>query len=130
MCQFDNTRYSYYRGLRWLVVLREIAYLPATIMALRRARQRWGKFDLIHVNEFTGVVPWWLARRWFGAPVVVHVRSVARNEARSLRTRFVNWMFRRQAEGVVAIDETVRASLPADLPVAVIHNAFTAHRVP
>lgn len=127
--QFDNTRYSYYRGLRWLVVLREIAYLPATVLALRRARRRWGNFDLIHINEFTGIVPWWLARRLFGSPVVVHVRSVARADNRSLRTRFVTWMLRRQAAGVIAIDETVRASLPADLPVSVIHNAFTPHRV-
>lgn len=129
MSQFDNTRYSHYRGLRWLVVLRELAYLPATVLALRRARRRWGKFDLIHINEFTGLVPWWLARKWFDAPVVVHVRSVARNDVRSLRTRLVNWMFRKRAEAVVAIDETVRASLPADLPVTVIHNAFTPHRV-
>ncbi len=129
MSQFDNTRYSHYRGLRWLVALRELAYLPATIGAIRRARSRWGKFDLIHVNEFTGVFPWWLARRLFKAPLVVHVRSVARSDPASLRTRFVNWMFRRHAEAVVAIDETVRASLPPDLPVHVIHNAFTPHRV-
>ncbi len=129
MSQFDNTRYSHYRGLRWLVALREVAYLPATVLALLRARRRWGKVDLIHVNEFTGIVPWWLARRLFGAPVVVHVRSVARNDAHSFRTRFVTWMLRERAEAVVAIDETVQSSLPADLPVSVIHNAFTPHRV-
>jgi glycosyltransferase involved in cell wall biosynthesis len=128
--QFDNTRYSYYRGLRWIVGLRELAYIPATILALWQARARWGDFDLIHVNEFTGLLPWWLARRWFKAPVVVHVRSVARNEQGSLRTRLVNWMLRTRADAVVAIDETVRASLPADLPVTVIHNGFTPHRVP
>jgi glycosyltransferase involved in cell wall biosynthesis len=130
LSQFDNTRYSYYRGLRWLVALRELAYIPATIMAIRRAHAEWGPVDLIHVNEFTGLLPWWLARRWFKAPVVVHVRSVARDTTGSLRTRLVNWMFRTHAEAVVAIDETVRASLPADLPVNVIHNAFTPHRVP
>lgn len=129
MSQFDNTRYSHYRGLRWLVLLRELAYLPATIGVLRRARADWGEFDLIHVNEFTALFPWWLARRWFNAPVVVHVRSVARKDERSLRTRFVNWMLRDRAEGIVAIDETVRASLPGDLPVREIHNAFTPHRV-
>ncbi|HEY0233840.1 MAG TPA: glycosyltransferase family 1 protein, partial [Afipia sp.] len=26
--QFDNTRYGHYRGLRWLILLREMAYLP------------------------------------------------------------------------------------------------------
>lgn len=127
--QLDNTCYSYYRGLRWLIVLRELSYLPATIMAIRRARSRWGKFDLIHVNEITGIIPWWLARCWFKAPVIVHVRSVSRNDKRSLRTRFINWMLRRWAEGIIAIDETVRANLPSDIPVTVIHNGFIPHRL-
>lgn len=122
--KMDNTRYSYYRGLRWLVALRELAYLPATLLALRRARRRWGDVDLIHLNEFTGLVPLWLARRWFGAPAVVHVRSVARQDPRSWRTRWVDAMLRRHARAVVAIDENVRASLPPDLPVQVIHNGF------
>lgn len=122
--QFDNTRYGKYRGLRWLVLAREIALLPATFVALRRARRLWPKVDIIHVNEFTGLLPWLLARWWFRAPVVVHVRSVASSD-KSLRTRFVNRLLRKRAEAVVAIDQTVRRSLPEDLPVEVIHNAFT-----
>lgn len=123
--QFDNTRYSYYRGVRWLIVLRELAYLPSTVLALWRARQRWGRMDLIHLNEFTGLIPMLIARRLFGAPVIVHVRSVARDDPRSLRTRWVNRVLTKNVGAVVAIDENVRASLPAELPVQVIHNGFT-----
>lgn len=125
LSRFDNTRYSYYRGFRWLVLARELALVPATIIALRQAKRRWGTVDLIHLNEFTGLLPWWLARRAFNAPVVVHVRSVPRDDRGSLRTRLVNWMLRDKAEAVIAIDETVRASLPPDLHVDVIHNAFS-----
>lgn len=125
MSQFDNTRYSYYRGLRWLVVLRELAFLPSTLLGLLRAHKRWKSVDLIHVNEITGVVPWLIARRLFKAPVVVHVRSVVRNDAGSLRTRWINTLLRDKADAVVAIDETVRSSLPSELPVDVIHNSFS-----
>lgn len=123
MSQFDHTRYGHYRGARWLVLLRELAYLPFTWAALRRARARWGEVDLIHLNEFTGLVALWLAQRRFGAPAIVHVRSVAHDDARQRRT---GWLHRRLrgAAAVVAIDENVRASLPANLPVEVIHNAF------
>lgn len=125
LTQIDNTRYSYYRGVRWLVVLRELAYLPATVLALRRAKKRWSEVDVIHLNEFSGLVTLWIARRWFSAQAVVHVRSVLRTDARSWRTRWVNWMMRHHAQAVVAIDETVRASLPRDLSVHVIHNGFS-----
>jgi glycosyltransferase involved in cell wall biosynthesis len=126
LTKFDNTRYSYYRGARWLVLLREIAYLPATLVALRRARKACGTVDIVHLNEFTGLLVLWLARRWLKASAaVVHVRSVARCDAASWRTRWVNRMLRDEADAVIAIDENVRASLPGDLPVEVIHNAFS-----
>lgn len=123
MSQFDHTRYGHYRGTRWLVLLRELAYLPFTWAALRRARARWGDVDLIHLNEFTGLVALWLAQRRFDAPAIVHVRSVAHDDASRWRT---GWLHRRLrgAAAVVAIDENVRASLPMNLAVEVIHNAF------
>jgi glycosyltransferase involved in cell wall biosynthesis len=123
--QFDNTRYSYYRGLRWLVVLRELAFIPSTLIALLRARKRWKHVDLIHINEITGVLPWLVARRLFKAPVIVHVRSVMRNDAVLFRTRWINRLLCDKADAVVAIDDTVRASLPRKLSVDVIHNAFS-----
>jgi len=90
-----------------------------------RAYRRWKTVDIIHVNEITGVLPWLIARFLFKAPVVVHVRSVVRNDAKSLRTRLINWLLRHKANATIAIDETVRASLPAELPVDVIHNSFS-----
>lgn len=125
LSQLDNTQYSYYRGFRWLVLLREIAHLPATFSAIHEAHRLWPDIDLIHVNEFTGLLPMWLAKRRYGVPVVVHVRSVARLDRGALRSRFVNSVLRKNADAIIAIDDTVRQSLPEDLPVEVIHNAFT-----
>jgi glycosyltransferase involved in cell wall biosynthesis len=125
LSQFDNTQYSHYRGWRWLVMLRELWHLPATFRSIRKARRKWRNIDVIHVNEFTGILPMWLARRAFRVPVVVHARSVSRLDQGARRSRFVANMLRQHAAQVIAIDETVRASLPEDLPVTVIHNAFT-----
>ncbi len=128
LTRFDNTRYSHYRGVRWLVLLRELFHVPFTVYALIAAKRRWGRFDLIHVNEVTEIIPGLLARRVFGAPMLVHVRSLARVNERSWRCRWQNERLRRDASAVVAIDENVRATLPADVPVDVIHNSFTPKR--
>ena len=125
LTRFDNTRYSHYRGVRWLVVLREAFHLPFTILALLKARLRWGSVDVIHANEITEILPLLIAGRLFNAPVVVHVRSLARVDDRSMRCRWLNARLRKDADAVVAIDENVRATLPADVPVEVIHNSFT-----
>lgn len=125
LSQFDNTQYSHYRGFRWIVALRELTLLPATFSAIRQAKKKWPEIDVIHLNEFTGLLPLWLAKRAYGVPTVVHVRSVARLNFRALRTRLVNRFLRRHADAIIAIDETVRRSLPDDLNVEVVHNAFT-----
>jgi glycosyltransferase involved in cell wall biosynthesis len=126
LTRFDNTRATHYRGVRWLVVLRELYHFPFTVFALVRANRRWGKVDLIHVNELVDIVPGLVAKLLFRAPLLVHVRSLQWTNPGAQRTRWINRILRRQADAIVAIDENTRATLPADLPVDVIHNSFTA----
>ena len=131
LTRFDNTEYSHYRGLRWLVLLRELFHLPYTIAALRQAKRKWGKtIDLIHVNEVTEIIPGLIAKKLFQVPMIVHVRSPQWKNISALRTRLVNKWLAQYADAVVAINETTRATLPSDLPVDVIQNSFTAERIP
>lgn len=127
LTRLDNTRYSYYRGLRWLVLLREIYHIPFMLKAIREARRKWGDIDVIHANEITEIVPLLLARRVFGAPAIVHVRSMQRMDSESRRSRWLQRQLRTLA-AIVAIDENVRSTLPADTEVTVIHNSFTPAR--
>ncbi len=74
MSQFDNTRYSHYRGIRWLVLLREIF-----MFHLRRVSSRHVAGGELVSTSFPPMspracCPWLLARIFFNAPVVVHVR--------------------------------------------------------
>ncbi|WP_432240599.1 glycosyltransferase family 4 protein [Herbaspirillum robiniae] len=128
LSRFDNTQYSHYRGMRWLVLLREIFHFPYTVQALLKARRKWNDVDVIHVNEVTEIIPGLLAKRLFGKPLVVHVRSPQRQDTHTLRTRWVNRMLRKHADAVIAINENTRATLPADIQVEVIQNSFTAKR--
>jgi glycosyltransferase involved in cell wall biosynthesis len=122
--RFDNTQYSHYRGVRWLILLRELAYVPFTVVALARAWLKWRRVDVVHANEVLEIAPAIAASLLFRAPLVVHVRSPQRRDWRSLRTRLLHAALRRFAARIVAIDEGVRATLPPDLDVVVIHNSF------
>ncbi|MDB5796424.1 MAG: hypothetical protein JWP36_326 [Paucimonas sp.] len=127
--QLDNTRYSHYRGSRWLLVLRELAWLGPTLLALWKARQSWRDLDIIHINEATMLPAAWLCRLLFDCPTVLHVRSVQRLEPGSFRSGLVGRMLQKAA-AVIAIDETVRASLPPGMPVQVVHNGLTLAEPP
>ena len=123
LSQLDHTRFGYYRGIRWLLLAREIAYIPFTILAMLKARRQWPRIDLVHVNEVTNALSIVLARMIFRVPLVVHVRSVQQGRKGEWRRRLVVKLLT-QAEATIAIDSTVRRSLPKELPVEIIHNGF------
>lgn len=127
LTRFDHTRYSHYRGIRWLVLLREIFHIPYMLLALYKAWKKWkGKIDIIHSNEITELIPAILCKMLFKAPLVVHVRSVQNNNPGLLRTRLIQAAMRKYVDQVVVIDQTARKSLPHDIKINVIHNSFSA----
>lgn len=122
--QFDHTRFGYYHGMRWLILLRELAYAQSTVWAMFKAKKKWPHIDLVHVNEVTNALSIMLAKMIFRCPVIVHVRSVQQHEKGGFRRKFVVWLLHK-ADAVIAIDSTVRNSLPDSGHVHVIHNGFS-----
>jgi glycosyltransferase involved in cell wall biosynthesis len=127
LTRFDNTQYSYYRGVRWIVLLREIFHLPFTFYGLFKAWYKWrDKIDLIHVNEITEIVPLLIAKFFFKKPIVCHVRSVARLNQLSFRSKLINFCLTKYVEIIIAIDENVKSSLNINSnKIITIHNSFT-----
>ena len=129
LSRFDNTQYSFYRGFRWLVVLRELYYLPLTILSIYRSKKKFKKIDIIHINDFVAIFPLVLAKVIFKVPIVVHVRSVSRLNFKSFRTRLITRILKSFANQIICIDETVKESLDSKLESIVIHNSFTKSNV-
>jgi glycosyltransferase involved in cell wall biosynthesis len=124
LTSFNNTEIGYYRRFRWLVLLREVVGLPRTYFAMKMAREKFGEVDIVHVNEVIDLPSAIIARHFFDAPIVLHLRTSFRFRKWSLRSRCIIWGIRRFAAVVVAIDENTRSTLPGDLNVEVVHNSL------
>ena len=124
LTKYDNTRFGYYRGLRWLIVLRELFFLPFSLAALWRLRSK--SIDIIHANDLTLLPLAVLAKKLMRVPLIVHVRSPQRHPEESLRARLVNRCLRRHADAIVAIDQTVAATLGKDIVCHIVHNGLDA----
>ena len=122
--QFDNTRYGYYRKYRWLLLIREFFYGFFTLHSIVRAKRKWKNIDLIHVNEITNILSIVISKILFRKPVIVHCRSVQQNKTAPLRYSFINSIVSKYANFVIAIDKTVKKSLPKKLRIGIIHNGF------
>lgn len=123
--QFDNTEWGYYRGYRWLLLAREIWFTPFTLIGILKARKKWRNLDLVHVNEITMALPIVLSKLILKKPVIVHCRSVQRGVTNNLRSRILIQILKRYADRVIAIDETVRRSLPSNIVVKIVHNGYS-----
>ena len=91
---------------------------------LLRARLKWKGVHLVHVNEIVAIAAVVFSKLLFRCPVVVHVRSVQDARHARQRSRFIGHVLRGYADAVIAIDETVRRSLPPGIVAEVVHNAY------
>jgi glycosyltransferase involved in cell wall biosynthesis len=124
LSQFDNTKFSFYRNLRWLILLRELYYIPFSLIALWRLKKLGIKFDLIHVNEITLLPVGIMAKLIFKLPVIFHVRSLQRKNNNDIRTVTVFKLLKKYADAVVCIDQTVKGSIPDWVESYVVHNGI------
>ena len=123
--QFDNTKYGFYRGFRWLIFAREVFYLFPTLLSVLKARSKWKHIEIVHINELTALYSIIFAKLFLKKPIVVHIRSVQQDQKAPMRYSFVKYTIKRHVDSIVAIDKTVKHSLPKDLAVKIIHNGFT-----
>lgn len=125
LSQFDHTRHGRYRGVRWLVALRELLLYPGTMLAIARAHRQIGPVSVIHVNEVTGILVARLAKRAWGCPLVMHIRAHMGEQGRGWRSRWLWKMVEQNVALCVCIDDTVRATVPQiKSRVSVVHNSL------
>lgn len=122
--KFDHTKLGYYRGWRWLILIREVLLIFPTLYSFMRYRRQFKACDVVHVNELTCLLSIIAVKRLFKKPLVVHARVLLNNDQAQWRTDMVSRILRKHADRIIAIDSTVAGRLPKGLNVAVIHNSF------
>jgi glycosyltransferase involved in cell wall biosynthesis len=110
-----------YRGLRWLLLGRELMLLPRHLWKLR-ATLRSRDFEIVHLNESTLLPAGWLAHR-MRKNVVWHLRTALVNEGLDRRSKFVTSVIERTASRVIAIDDDVAQRFRLHRPIEVIPNS-------
>ncbi|MBA7497320.1 hypothetical protein ES704_00048 [subsurface metagenome] len=116
-------RVSYFPGVKCIRTLRELLYLPSTIISIIKAKKLWKDIDIIHVNEVNAIISIVMAKLIFNKPLVVHVRSLV--NSKRLAFKLANYVLTKFADIVVPIDESVKRMLPSHLKMEVVHNGFS-----
>lgn len=115
---------SPYRGLRWLVLGREIAALPSHLREMSRLL-REHRFPIVHLND-APLLPAARVAHAHGAKVVWHLRSALYAEGHDARSRAICRLIDRWGDAAIAIDRDVAARFPIHLPIEIVHNSVAA----
>lgn len=123
--QFDNTRIGFYRKFRWLILLRELYFLPFFMLAMYKCKKK--NFDIVHVNEITQLFSLILGKK-ISKKVVSHVRSIQR-KSNSWRNYLIEKIVNRYVDILIPIDETVKSSVSSEVTTIVVHNGITLNNI-
>ena len=121
---FTHTWDVQYRGLRWLVLVREALSLPGHARRLRRLLRELDP-AVVHLNDSVLLASGLLAHR-HGTRVVWHLRSSLASGGRDRRSRLVARALDAWGDAAIAIDEDVARTFPVRLPVEVVRNPVVA----
>lgn len=121
---FAHTWDVQYRGLRWLVLVREALSIPGHARRLRRLLRELDP-AIVHLNDSVLLASGLLSRR-HGAKVVWHLRSSLANGGRDRRSRMVARALDACGDAAIAIDEDVARTFPLHLPIEIVPNPVVA----
>jgi glycosyltransferase involved in cell wall biosynthesis len=121
LSQFDNGSISKYKGLRWLILIREILLFPISMYSIIFAYYKWKDIDIIHVNEITLIGVAVFAKLLIKKPVVLHVRSM-QAITNNLRKKIIIKLINKYVDFVIPIDSNVASTVKGVKKICIIHN--------
>lgn len=110
-----------YKGLRWLVLGRELNALHGHRRQLSELIREYG-FPIVHLNDSPLLASARVAHQ-HGAKVIWHLRSALAGEGRDSRSRAILGLMQRWGDAAIAIDDDVAARFHFNLPVTIVHNS-------
>lgn len=126
LTKFDNTSIGYYRGARWLILIREIFYIFPTLYSCLVLKIYRKKIDIIHINDSTALPIIFFFKILFDSKIILHVRSRLKKD--NYISDFISSIILKYIDQVIVIDNTVKKSLKFRQKVTVIRNIIVSKK--
>ena len=122
LSKFDNSQLGFYRGLRWILIFREILLLLPTIISIYLIKRKFKRIDIIHFNEITLIPTIFIFKFFFNVPFILHCRILFKKD-NFFGEKITNFI-KKNIHQVVAIDSDVKKSLSKKIHVKIVRNIF------
>lgn len=124
--RFNHFEIGYYRGLRWLMVLREIFGLFYFFFFLLRLKRKFKKIEKFHLNEIELTIIAPLLNFLFNSKITSHLRCPLEVKKGKIRIKFLKFLCKNYLNKIIAIDSDCYKTSPIKNISHIVYNGINA----
>ena len=122
--RFNHFEIGYYKGLRWLIILREfIAYINFFFFLLR-SKSNFGTIKRLHLNELELIINCPLLKFFFDCRISSHLRCPLEVKHGKLRYVLIKQICKKYLDLIIAIDHDCFKTTPVKKITKIVYNGI------
>ena len=124
--RFNHFELGYYRGLRWLLLIREIFGLFYFFFFLLRLKQKFKKIEKFHLNEIELTIIAPLLDFFFKSQITSHLRCPLEIKKGKVRIKFLKFLCKNYLNKIISIDNDCYATSPIKNISHIVYNGINS----
>jgi len=122
--RFNHFELGYYRGLRWLLIFREIFSLLYFFFFLLKLKQHFKKIERFHFNEIELIIIAPMIKFLFNSKITSHLRCPLELKKGKMRIKFFKYLCKFYLDKIIAIDLDCYKTSPIKNISHIIYNGI------
>ena len=127
--RFNHFEIGFYKGLRWLILLREVVAFVYFTLFLIKLKKNYSIIERIHLNELELIIVAPLIKFFFNSIISSHLRSPLETNKGKKRYNFVKYLCKIYLKNIISIDNDCYKTSPLKNITKVIYNGINIKNI-
>ena len=127
--RFNHFEIGFYKGLRWLILLRELVAFVYFTLFLIKLKKNYSIIERIHLNELELIIVAPLIKFFFNSIISSHLRSPLETNKGKKRYNFVKYLCKIYLKNIISIDNDCYKTSPLKNITKVIYNGINLKNI-
>ncbi len=122
--RFNHFELGYYRGLRWLLLIREAFVFFYFFLFLLILKLEFKNINKVHLNEIELIVIAPIIKLLFNSSITSHIRSPLELKKGKFRYNFIKYLCKKYLSNIISIDQDCYKTSPVKSITKIIYNGI------
>lgn len=127
--RFNHFEIGFYKGLRWLILLRELVAFVYFTLFLIKLKKNYSIIERIHLNELELIIVAPLIKFFFNSIISSHLRSPLETNKGKKRYNFLKYLCKIYLKNIISIDNDCYKTSPLKNITKIIYNGINLKNI-